>query len=111
MKINLKIKSLTTIALLASYSSFAEQSDNSAPVIKQFSAKDSSYALEKTIPELKKAFIDSTPENKNDGVPVGELGVDGGDKDLIFDLAQEIANNKHDIYDSLLISHQGKLNF
>ena len=111
MKINLKIKSLTTIALLASYSSFAEQSDNSAPVIKQFSAKDSSYALEKTIPELKKAFIDSTPENKNDGVPVGELGVDGGDKDLIFDLAQEIANNKHDIYDSLLISHQGKLIF
>ena len=111
MKINFKIKSLITFALLTSYSSFADQSDKNAPVIKLFSAKDSSYALEKTIPELKKAFIDSTPENKNDGIPVGELGVDGGDKDLIFDLAQEIANNKHDIYDSLLITHQGKLIF
>lgn len=111
MKINFKIKSLITFALLTSYSSFADQSDKNAPVIKLFSAKDSSYALEKTIPELKKAFIDSTPENKNDGIPVGELGVDGGDRDLIFDLAQEIANNKHDIYDSLLITHQGKLIF
>ncbi len=111
MKINLKIKSLITFALLTSYSSFADQSDKNAPVIKLFSAKDSSYTLEKTIPELKKAFIDSTPENKHDGIPVGELGVDGGDRDLIFDLAQEIANNKHDIYDSLLITHQGKLIF
>jgi len=111
MKINFKIKSLITFALLTSYSSFADQSDKNAPVIKLFSAKDSSYALEKTIPELKKSFIDSTPENKNDGIPVGELGVDGGDRDLIFDLAQEIANNKHDIYDSLLITHQGKLIF
>lgn len=108
---NLKTKSLITFALLASYNGFAYQSDKNAPVIKIFSAKDSSYDLEKNIPELKKAFIDSTPENKSDYIPVGELGVDGGDRDLIFDLAQEIANNKHDLYDSLLIAHQGKLIF
>ncbi|MCG7533374.1 serine hydrolase [Pseudoalteromonas sp. OOF1S-7] len=111
MKINFKTKSLITFALLTSFSSFAEQSDKKAPVIEQFSAQDSSYALEKTIPDLKKAFINSTPENQKDGIPVGELGVDGGDRNLIFNLAQEIANNKHDLYDSLLIAHQGKLIF
>jgi len=111
MKMNFKIKGLITIALLISCNSFADQSDKNAPVIKIFSAKDSSYALEKTIPDLKKAFISSTPENQKDGIPVGELGIDGGDKDLILNLAQEIANNKHDVYDSLLIAHQGKLIF
>ncbi len=111
MKISFKIKSLITFALLTSFSTFAEQRDKNAPVINLFNAKDSSYALEKTIPDLKKAFINSTPENQKDGIPVGELGTDGGDRDLIFNLAQEIANNKHDLYDSLLIAHQGKLIF
>lgn len=111
MKINFKINCLITFALLTSFSGFAEQSDKNAPVINLFNAKDSSYALEKTIPELHKAFINSTPENQKDGIPVGELGVDAGDRDLIFNLAQEIANNKHDLYDSLLITHQGKLIF
>lgn len=63
------------------------------------------------IPYLDEAFIDATPADRNDAISVGELGVDGGNKDMIVGLAQEIADNKHGNFDSLLISHQGKLLF
>lgn len=63
------------------------------------------------IPELEKAFIDPKPANRDDGIPVGELGVDGGNKDIIVKLAQEIADGKYGIFDSLLIAHKGKLLF
>lgn len=63
------------------------------------------------IPLLKQNFIDAAPEDRNDGIPVGQLGVDGGNKDMIFKLAQEIADGKYGQYDSLLILHKGKLLF
>ena len=63
------------------------------------------------VPELEKAFIDTMPKNRNDGLVVGELGLDGGDKDKIIKLAQEIADGQHDNIDSLLIAHKGKLVF
>jgi len=61
------------------------------------------------MPELKKGFIDSTPEDKKGGIPVGELGAEGGNKDMILKLAQEIADGKHDLYDNMLISYKSKL--
>lgn len=60
---------------------------------------------------LEKAIIDSTPANRRDGLIVGELGVDGGNKDMIITLAQDIAEGKYDEFDSLLIAHKGKLIF
>lgn len=61
------------------------------------------------IPELKQAFIDVTPADKKDGIPVGELGIDGGNKAMILQLASEIANQEDDPFDSFLLMHRGKL--
>lgn len=63
------------------------------------------------LPYLEKAFIDTTPANGKDAIPVGELGADGGKVDGIVKLAEEIADGKHGLYDSLLITHKGKLVF
>jgi CubicO group peptidase (beta-lactamase class C family) len=63
------------------------------------------------IPYLEKAFIDTTPTDKKDGIPVGKLGINGGNKDMIFKLAQEIADSMDGKFDSLLIAHKGKLLF
>ncbi len=63
------------------------------------------------IPKLKEAFIDVTPEDKKDGIAVGKLGVDGGNKAIILKLAQDITDNNHDNFDSFHIVQKGKLLF
>ncbi len=63
------------------------------------------------VPELEVAFVDAQPADRNDAIVVGELGVDGGKKDMIVQLAEEIAEGQHGDYDSLLIVHKGKLLF
>lgn len=63
------------------------------------------------VPALEAPFIDAAPKDRHDGLLVGELGVDGGDKDMIIKLAQELANGQHGKFDSMLISHKGKLLF
>ncbi|SDE10545.1 serine hydrolase domain-containing protein [Kordiimonas lacus] len=63
------------------------------------------------VPLLEKAFIDATPADRKDGVSVGQLGGDGGNKDMIIKLAREIAEGKHGDIDSLLIAQGGKLLF
>ncbi len=63
------------------------------------------------IPILDQVFIDASPADRKDGIAVGQLGIDGGNKKLIMQLAQEIADTKHGNYDSLLIAHKGKLLF
>jgi len=63
------------------------------------------------IPILEEAFIDATPMDINDGILVGKLGLDGGNKDLITKLARDISYNQYGIYDSFLIAHRDKLLF
>ena len=63
------------------------------------------------IPHLEKAVIDTAPADRKDGLVLGELGVDSGNKDMIVKLAHEIADSQHGNYDSLLIAHKGKLLF
>ncbi|MDF1742416.1 MAG: serine hydrolase [Gimesia sp.] len=89
----------------------AQESNGLAPEITDLNAADVSYALEKNIPDLKKPFISTSPENLNDGIPVGTLGVDGGDKASIVKFAKEIAAGQHGEIDSLLLYHHGKLLF
>jgi len=60
---------------------------------------------------LEHAFIDTTPADRKDGISVGELGVDGGEQTAALQLAKEIAEGKHGLYDSLLVSHKGQLLF
>ncbi|CAM2005609.1 serine hydrolase domain-containing protein [Acanthopleuribacter pedis] len=63
------------------------------------------------VPQLEKGFIDTAPPARKDGLPVGRLGVDGGDKHKINALAEEISAGKRGKFDSLLIAHEGKLLF
>ena len=80
---------------------------NAAPEATAAEAKLSA----RDIPLLEKAFIDTAPAARKNALPVGELGVDGGEKTKIVKLAEEIAEGKHGRYDSLLIAHKGKLLF
>lgn len=63
------------------------------------------------VPRLETAFIDTAPRSGADGIATGKLGIDGGDKDAIVALAQEIADGQHGKINSLLIAHKGKLVF
>ena len=111
MTVNLKLKSLIAIALISSLSitgaTGAEKGDSLAPEV---TAEEAALSF-RDIPYLDKAFIDPTPATREDAIVVGELGVDGGDKDMIVELAQEIADGKYGRLDSLLIAHKGKLLF
>ncbi|MFP2994790.1 serine hydrolase [Spongiivirga sp. MCCC 1A20706] len=60
---------------------------------------------------LKEAIVHASPKNRSDGIPVGKLGIDGGDKAMILKLSQEIADSKDSIFDSFLIAHNGRLLF
>jgi CubicO group peptidase (beta-lactamase class C family) len=111
LKPSLRLLLAALPALLVACSLNAQESNGLAPEITDFNAKDASYGLEKKIPYLKTAFIDVAPNDMKDGIPVGKLGVDGGNKKTILTFAQEIADSKHGVTDSLLISHKGKLIF
>lgn len=63
------------------------------------------------IPQLNNAFVNPAPEDRKDGLVVGKLGVDGGDKEMILSLAREIEDHKHGRFDSFLIAHKDKLIF
>ncbi|MFY0630932.1 MAG: serine hydrolase [Flavobacteriaceae bacterium] len=63
------------------------------------------------IPHLNNAFISTTPEDRNDGISVGELSVNNNDRNAILTLSQEVFEGKHGSYDALLISHKNKLVF
>ncbi|KGJ91220.1 serine hydrolase domain-containing protein [Colwellia psychrerythraea] len=115
MNINFTLKKLIAVALLVSFSSFAEESainsteknNSRAPEVTTAEASISFWDL----PYLKEAFIDSTPADRKDGLVVGDLVANGGNKAMIMQLSQEIADQKHGKYDSLLIARHGKLVF
>ena len=103
LKFNLK--GLIAVALISGFSSTTIASP--APEVSATDAKISFW----DVPYLKKAFIDTAPGKRNDNIAVGELGADGGDKDMIVKLAKEIAEKKYGLVDSLLIAQKGKLLF
>ena len=111
MNINIKFKSLIAAALLSTVSNMVAaniaRSAELAPTASIEDAKMSFWDL----PYLEKAFIDTTPAVRKDGIAVGELELDSSTKNEVIKLAKEIAKDKHGSYDSMLISHQGKLLF
>lgn len=108
---HLKFKSLITVALTSIFSSVAaagaEESNRLAP---ETAGVEAALSF-RDMPYLNEAFIDAAPADRQDALVVGELGVDGGDKDMIVKLAQEIADGRHGRFDSLLIAQKGKLLF
>ena len=82
-----------------------------APEVTDLSSDDVSFAKEQHLADLKQPFIDIAPEDRGDGIEVGQIGLDSGKKDLVLALAQEIAAGQHGEIDSLLIHHDGRLIF
>lgn len=97
--------------LLFSFTSFAENSSKNAPEISEFDVNNLSYSFEQTLPDLRNAYIDSSPVVKADGLEVGKLVINGDSKHSIIELARELEGGKHGEYDSVLISHKNKLVF
>ena len=97
------------IALAATVS--AQERGGLAPEVTDLNAEDVSYALEAKLPDLEKPFTDTTPADRDDGIPIGELGVDSGDEEGILAFAEEVASGQHGDMDSLLLYHKGKLVF
>ena len=91
------------------------ENDGTAPEVTDLNAKDVSMEWEKRIPYLDEAYISTAPRDMGDDIPVGTLGHDGGDKEMILAFAREVAGDtnpeRKDKTDSLLISHKGKLIF
>lgn len=111
---------LIVTLLLAPLTAFAEvkasaQSNGLAPEVPGLNLKDKLYQLEAQLPDLEKAFISVAPADKQDGLVVGQLGLDGGDRAKIEayanDLAAPAKDEKAGNVDSMLISYHGKLIF
>ena len=87
------------------------ESGQPAPAIENLNLSQVSYSNERKLPDLNQPYIDTSPEDMADGIEVGELGQDTGNKELVLNFANEIASGKHGEIDSLLIHHDGRLIF
>lgn len=107
----LNLKGLAAAALISSFTTMAtasaEDTSARAPEATATEAEMSFW----DIPYLQTAFIETAPADRQDGLVVGKLGVDGGDKATIVKLAEEIAAGQYGEFDSLLIAHKDKLVF
>ncbi|MFN0075647.1 MAG: serine hydrolase domain-containing protein [Prosthecobacter sp.] len=108
------------LVLLAPLTAFAEvkvapESNGLAPEVPGLNLKDKLYQLEAQLADLEKPFISAAPADKQDGLVVGQLGVDGGDRAAIEAFANDLAaaakDEKAGNVDSMLISYRGKLIF
>ncbi|MCP4508278.1 MAG: serine hydrolase [Gammaproteobacteria bacterium] len=91
------------------------ESNGLAPEVTDLNAEDISYQLEHQLPYLSEPFFNLSPEDKNDGIAVGELGRNGGDREVVLKFARGLAKESKDAKsgktDSLLICYQRKLIF
>ena len=104
---------LAVMGLLGSGLDGYGQDTGLAPEVTDLNAEDVSYQLEHQLAYLEQPYISARPEDRNDGIPVGELGTDGGNRDLVLKFARELAGASNDPKtgktDSLLICYKGKL--
>jgi len=108
---NSTFKTIIAVTILGSFSSFAAvNAEEDKGVTAEATAAEAAGTFRELTP-LKAAFINTAPAVRDDGFPVGKLGVDSGKKTAIVSLAKEIAEGKHGRYDSLLIAHKDKLLF
>lgn len=63
------------------------EADGLAPEVTDLSSEDITFAQEQHLPDLERPFLDIAPEDMADGIDVGELGLDGGNKEMILTLA------------------------
>jgi hypothetical protein len=81
---------LTPLAVCAQIK-VTEQSNGLAPELPGLNLKDELFRLEAGLPDLEKPYISVAPDDKKDGLIVGQLGVDGGDLAAIEVFANDLA--------------------
>ena len=116
MKTKKALRFLSTFILLNCAAAFcAEPNNGLAPEVTSLNTKDNLYVLEFKLPDLEKPYISAAPEDKKDGILVGKLGVDGGNRIMIEKYADELSSltkdEKTGNVDSLLLSYKGRLIF
>ena len=113
MKFWSNYKKLLIGTIIVSFSSVvsADETQQRAPEATDAEASLMHWDTFQDIPKLENAFVDASPQDRKDGIQVGFLGKDAGNKSKIQALALEIAEGKHGQYDSLLIAQKGKLLF
>ncbi len=74
-------------------------------------AVDHYKASFREIPHLNNAFISTAPEDREDGISVGELSMDSSVQNAALNVAQGIFEDDYGNYDAFLISHKNKLVF
>ncbi|CAM4295587.1 serine hydrolase domain-containing protein [Pseudoalteromonas byunsanensis] len=112
---NIRVKHLIVMSLLLG----SNITVNANPLDKKPCTKEGAVEVldtQKTLsfwdfPNLEKPYLEDNPSNRADGIKVGKLGADGGNKNNIITLAKEIASKQHSDIDSLLIAHKDKLIF
>jgi len=75
--------------LLAWCGALHAANDGLAPEITDLNAKDVSMQWEKRIPYLETPYLSAAPKDMKDGIPVGALGLDGGDREMILKFVRE----------------------
>ncbi len=117
MRIHPALGSLLALTLVTSgVHLHAQQPSNGlAPEVPGLNLKDKLFQLEAKLPDLEKPYISAAPDDKKDGLVVGKLGIDGGDRAMIEAFANELAAAAKDEtagnVDSMLIGYRGKLLF
>lgn len=97
------------------FAALGQAENGLAPEVTDLNAEDVSYEREKDLSYLVKPFFSLNPRDRKDGISVGSLGEDGGDKKLVLKYARKLAETSEDPKsgktDSLLIAYKGKLLF
>ena len=82
-----QLKSLLALILLACVSNFVAANNkdkiNKPKSFAPVATEEDTKVSFKNIPYLTNAFIDTAPSNEEDEINTGELGVDGGNKEMI----------------------------
>ena len=76
----------------------------------ELNPKTQTYAAQQKIPYLAEAYLSGSPEDLNDGLPVGTLNLPGAEE-AFNNLLRDDKAGKYSNLDSILLWHDGKLVF
>ena len=114
LKNKFKTSLLVSVCVLSNFVFAADTMKNSTPNLKQvlpIATETEKRMSFWDLPYLEHAYMSTKPENRSDGIVVGDLSHVTKNHQSIINLSNEFQSGKYGLYDSLLISHKNKLVF
>lgn len=114
LKYKFKTSLLVSVCVLSNFVFAADTMKNSTPNLKQvlpIATETEKRMSFWDLPYLEHAYMSTKPENRSDGIVVGDLSHVAKNYESIINLSNELQSGKYGLYDSLLISHKNKLVF